>query len=99
MAAFELEYKHFLSDNNDIDFSKVKFKPQKVKSENVLAAIVKFKETNKKLSFWAKLSLRFKLKIGKSFFDINSDDYVVFLNNLYYLSKINEAKVWFNNSF
>lgn len=92
LAALELEYKHFLSDNSDIDFSKVKFKPQKVKSENVLASIVKFKETNKKLSFWTKLSLRFKLKIGKSFFEINSDDYVVFLNNLYYLSKINETK-------
>lgn len=92
LEALELEYKHFLSDNIDVDFSKVKFKPQKVKSENVLAAIVKFKEINKKISFWTKLSLRFKLKIDKSFFEINSDDYVIFLNNLFYLSKLCEIK-------
>ena len=90
--ALELEYKHFLSDNNDINFSKVKFKPQKVKSENVLEAILRFKETNKKLSFWAKISLRFKLKVRKSFFAINQDELVVYLNNLYYLSKICEIE-------
>ena len=92
LNAIELEYKHFLADKKNIDFTRVTFKPQKVKSENVLDAIVKFKETNKKLSFWAKIVLRFKLKIGKSFFEINSDDYVIYLNYLYYLSRINEIK-------
>ena len=93
----KLEYKHFLGDNQDIDFSKIQFKPKKVKSDNVLATIVKFKETNKKLSFWSKLLLRFKLRIGKSFFNIDSDDYIVYLNNLYYLSKINEMEETIDN--
>ena len=92
LNALELEYKHFLADNSEIDFTKVKFKPEKVKSEATLESIVKFKETNKKLSFLSKLLLRFKLRISKSFFELNSDDYVVYLNNLYYLAKIHEAR-------
>ena len=92
LAAVNLEFKHFLTDHSDYDFSSVHFKPAKVKPKHVLKAIVYFKEVNKKLSFWAKLKLRFKLKIKKSFFAINESDIVVYLNNLYYLSKINELQ-------
>lgn len=93
---FEVEYNHFLTDNKDIDFSKIKYNPSKVKSSDVLYAIVKFKETTKKLSFLSWLNLRFKLKINKSFFNLSKDDYIVYLNNLYYLTRIDETKKLIN---
>lgn len=87
----ELEHKHFMSDNQDHDFSVITFKPEKVKVESVLSAIAKFKE-NKKLSFWSKLVLRLKLKVNKQFFNLEASECVLLLNNLYYLSKIHEIK-------
>ena len=92
LTELHLEHKHFLLDHNDIDFSKVKFKADKVKSSNVLNAIIEFKERKKKLSFWSKLLLRIRLKIDKSFFSIDLEDVVIYLNNLYYLSKIHEIE-------
>lgn len=93
LKALEIEYKHFLSDNVDIDFDLIKFKPEKVKSRNVLSAIVKIKETNKELGALTKLIMRFKLKIQKTFFNLlDPNEYATYLNNLYYLSKINEIK-------
>lgn len=92
LAAVELEYKHFLADNPEIDFSKIQFKPEKVKSGDVLNAIIFFKESNKKIRFFTKLKFRFRLKLNKTFFSISPDEYVIYLNNLYYLAKIHEIK-------
>ena len=93
----ELEYKHFLADNENYDFNLFKIKPNKVKSNDVIATIVKLKETQKKLSFITKLKIRFKLKMPKAFFSTDPNDYLVYLNNLYYLSKINEAKKYIDS--
>ena len=92
LKAVELEYKHFLSDNKDVDFSKIKIKPERVKSNDVLSYIVRIKETSKKFSFLSKLIFRFKLKIDKTFFNLDTEESVTYLNNLFYLSKINEIK-------
>ena len=92
LDGFNLEYEHFKVDNQNIDFSAVKIKPEKVKPESVLKIITKFKEKDKKLSFLSKFFLRLKLKVGKDFFELNPDDYVLYLNNLYYLSRINDIK-------
>lgn len=90
LKSIELEYKHFLADNSGIDFNRYKFKPKKVKPENVLSYIVRIKENNKKLSFISKLIYRLKLKVKKSFFDIDTEESIVLLSNLFYLSKINQ---------
>ena len=90
LKAVELEHKHFLLDNSNIDFSKAKFMPEKVKPDTVLSAIIRMKENPKKLGFWAKLIMRFKLKIKKAFIELDSNKFITYLNNLYYLSKINE---------
>lgn len=89
---FELEYKHFLSDNSEVDFEKVKLKPKKVKSANVMAAVARLTESDEKLNFWAKLSLRLKLKVNKSFFELDTTESISYLYNLFYLSRINEIK-------
>ena len=92
LSAIELEYKHFLLDNKEIDFSKIKVKPEKVKSEDVINTLVFLKESDKKISFFTKLKLRFKFKLNKSFFSNSLDEWVTYFNNLYYLAKISEIK-------
>ena len=92
LNATELEYKHFLADNSEIDFSKIKFNSKKAKSDDVLSAIIFFKERNKKITLFTRIKFRFKLKLGKSFFLIGSNEYLTYLNNLYYLAKIHEIK-------
>ncbi|MBP3733185.1 MAG: DUF2726 domain-containing protein [Bacilli bacterium] len=92
LDGIELEYKHFLGDNADVDFSSVRFKPEKVKSDNILKVMIKLKESQKELSKLSKFLIRLKLKTDKRFFELDKGDYIVHLNNLYYLSKIIELK-------
>lgn len=92
LNGIELEYKHFLGDNTDVDFSSVRFKPEKVKSDNVLKVMIKLKESQKELSKLSKFLIRLKLKTDKRFFELDKGDYILYLNNLYYLSKIIELK-------
>ena len=92
LDALELEHNHFQSDYRDFDFDTFKFKPESVKSSNVLDAIARFKESNKKLSIWSKFVLRRRLKLDRSFFLLNNETCIVLLNELYYLTKIKEVK-------
>ncbi len=92
LAAVELEYKHFQSDNPGADFSIMRLRPGRVKSKNVAKAMVELKETNSNLSFWRKLGIRWRLKVDKSFFDRDPSERGLILNHLYYLSKICEIK-------
>lgn len=85
----ELEHKHFLNNNHDIDFNKISFQVNKIKLKNVLKMLIKLKESEKKLSILSKLFLLFKLKVPKHFFELKPEEYSDYLNNLYYLAKIN----------
>lgn len=96
LDALELEYNHFKSDCKEVDFGLIKYKSGKVKSNDVLDTIAKFKEADKKLSFWSKFVLRRKLKLNKSFFLLENETCVTLLNNLYYLAKIDEIKARIN---
>lgn len=91
LKSIELEYKHFLNDNKDLNLVNNFSNVEKVKTKSVLDTILKFKETNKKLNFWAKFILRYKLKLKKTFFTLSEEEIILYLNNLYYLSKINEV--------
>ena len=88
----QVEYNHFLENNKNIDFNLIRIKPERVNPSNVLDFIIKLKESKKRISFWTRLIIRIKLKLNKSFFLLNSDEYLTYLYNLYYLSKINQLK-------
>ena len=91
LEAIEIEYKHFLIDNQNVDFNEYKFKNINVSPTLVQEGIVRLKE-KEKLSFFDKLFLRFKLKLKKDFFKSNNDTGIILLQNLYYLSKKNHLK-------
>ena len=97
LNSVELEYKHFLLENDEVNFSKIKFKYKKVKSKNVLKAIIRLKETNRDLSFLSKLLIKLKLKLKDDFFKMDVGDCVTYLNNLYYLSYINEINAYIHS--
>mgnify|MGYP002516413365 CR=1 FL=1 len=87
----DLEYKHFLIDNKNVDFSKYKLKNINISPSLVQSLIVKLKE-KKKLNFFDRLFIRRKVKLNKKI--LKSDISLVFLllQNLYYLSKQNQIK-------
>ena len=92
LSSVELEYNHFLKDHPDEDFSGMRLRPERVKSEDVTRIMVEVKESGRKLSFWKRLRIRWKLKIGKSFFTRGGTEMDLLLHNLYYLAKIHEIK-------
>ncbi len=89
--SLELEYKHFLNDNPDLNSEKFKRKINNINYQNVQEIIVKIKEKGK-LGFFDKIFVRRKLKVNISFFNLNKEKGIVILQNLYYLSRINQAK-------
>ena len=64
LSNIELEYRHFLSENSDTDFSLIKYRPDLVASQKVMEIIVGLNEKNRTISFWKKLLIRNKLKIN-----------------------------------
>lgn len=92
LEALNLEHKHFSADHSEIDFSLISLKSNKIKSHDILNAIALIKESNKKLSFWSKLKLRFRLKLDKKFFSLENNLILAYLNELYYLAKVCEIK-------
>ena len=84
--ALELEYKHFLTDNETFNFNEHKFKSINVLPNLVQDAIVRIKE-KEKLGFFDRLFIRVRLKIKTKFFKCNKENIILLLQNLYYLSK------------
>lgn len=91
LEALEIEYNHFLMDNDSFSFDTYKFKNLNVSPSDVQSAIVKIKE-KEKLSFFDKLSIKWKLKINGLFFSIQKENSILLLQNLYYLAKKNWYK-------
>jgi len=89
IEALDLEYKHFLSDNESFDFSKYKFKNTKISPVVVQEAIVKIKE-KEKIGFFDRFSIKNRLRIKAKFFKFEKDKATILLQNLYYLSKKNQ---------
>ena len=89
LDSLELEYKHFLSDNEAFNFSDYKFQYTNVSPSIVQEAIVKLKE-KEKIGFFERLALKSKLKIKAKFFKIDKDKGILLLQNLYYLAKKNQ---------
>lgn len=91
LEALGIEYNHFLMDNDSFSFDTYKFKNLNVSPSDVQSAIVKIKE-KEKLSFFDKLSIKWKLKINGLFFSIQKENSILLLQNLYYLAKKNWYK-------
>ena len=89
--AIDLEYKHFLTDNETFDFSEYIFKNVNVSPNSVQESIVRIKE-KEKIGFFDKLLIRIKLRINARFFKIDKDHAIILLQNLYYLSKKNKLE-------
>ncbi|MBR4270315.1 MAG: DUF2726 domain-containing protein [Clostridia bacterium] len=89
--ALDLEYKHFLSDNESFDFDEYKFKNINVLPNNVQEVIVKLKE-KEKIGFFERLFIKIKLRVKTKFFKIDKDKEILLLQNLYYLTKKNYLK-------
>lgn len=92
LSAVELEYKHFLSDHKDFDFTGIKFHPSRAKSGTVAKIMVELEESGKPPSFWKRFIIRLKLKVGSPLFSRNSQEIGILLRNLYYLAKTHEIK-------
>ena len=91
LDAIDLEYKHFLADNDSFNFNEFKFKNLNVAPNLVQQAIVRLKE-KEKVGFWDRLSIKRKLRIKGRFFKFDKEKSIVLLQNLYYLSKKNKTK-------
>ena len=91
LDAIEVEHKHFLIDNQNVDFTKYKFKNLNVSPTSVQEVIVKLKE-KEKIGFFDRLSFRSKLKLNSKFFKSNNDKGIILVQNLYYLSKKNQIQ-------
>ena len=89
--ALELEYKHFLDDNKMFDFNEYSFNNANVSPNNVQEAIIRIKE-KESLGFLERLLISIKLKIKGRFFRLSRENELTLLQNLYYLSKINQIK-------
>ena len=87
----DLEYKHFLSDNESFDFNTYKFKNINVLPSHVQEVVVKLKE-KEKLGFFEKLSIKTKLKVKTKLFKMDKDKVILLLQNLYYLAKKNHLQ-------
>ena len=95
LDAIELEYKHFLSDNQNIDFGKYKFENLNISPTLVQEVIVKLKE-KAKIRFFDRLSFSRILKIKRKYFKSNSDLGIILLQNLYYLAKKSQIQKQIN---
>lgn len=91
LDAVDLEYKHFLADNDLFDFNEFEFKNIYVAPTQVQEAIVKLKE-KEKVGFWDRLSIKSKLRIKGRFFKFDKEKSIILLQNLYYLTKKNQIK-------
>ena len=87
----DLEYKHFLTYNKNVDFAKYKFKGINTSPILIQNLIIKVQE-KKKLNFFDRSSIRKQIKLSKKI--LKSDISLVFilLQNLYYLAKQNQIK-------
>ena len=77
-----------MTDNLDFSFDTYKFKKTNILPSLVQEAIVKIKE-KEKLGFFDKISIKRRLKLNKSFFNINKESSLLLLQNLYYEAKKN----------
>ena len=87
--ALELEYKHFIKEEN------LKIAPKmrkKLKSEKIMDLIVKLQE-NQRINFWLKLQLVWFYGIGDfNFYKNTKQDIILAYNEIYYIIKQEELK-------
>lgn len=89
LDALEIEYKHFLIDNKDFNFQEYQFKNLSLSPNYVQEIIVKLKE-KEKIGFFERIWIRHKIGIKSTL--LNQEKGILLLQNLYYMTKMNQIK-------
>lgn len=88
----KLEYKHFLCDNSNTNFSYIKFNPKNISSRKILSLLAYVKEKYKKISFIRKIYIMIILKVNKKLLLLEDSEIALYLNEFYYEAKIYEIE-------